>query len=147
MGKAKMHEGQAIVAYRDGKAIDADGNVIKGAPKPTKDTDPSQQLGRANADSPEKALALEIARAALNPAAYVAAAQAAEAANAAAVATDDDEGEDTEESEDLPALAEMPEYLATMSDVDELRALKRQDKRKGGKALIQARIDALKAGE
>jgi hypothetical protein len=64
-----------------------------------------------------------------------------------AAATDDDEGEDTEESDDLPALAEMPDYLATMSDVDELRALKRQDKRKGGKALIQARIDALKAGE
>jgi hypothetical protein len=41
----------------------------------------------------------------------------------------------------------MPDYLATMTDVDELRALKRQDKRKGGKALIQARIDALKAGE
>jgi hypothetical protein len=74
-------------------------------------------------------------------------AQAAEAASAAADASDDDEGEDTEESEDLPALAEMPEYLATMTDVDELRALKRQDKRKGGKALIQARIDALKASE
>jgi hypothetical protein len=147
MAEAKMHEGKAIVAYRDGKAIDSEGNVIKGAPKQPKDTPASEQLGRVGALTSEERMAAAVAHAVLNPTAAIAKAQAAEAASAAADASDDDEGEDTEESEDLPALAEMPEYLATMTDVDELRALKRQDKRKGGKALIQARIDALKAGE
>jgi hypothetical protein len=145
MAEAQKHDGKAIVAYRNGQAIDSEGNVIKGAPKPPKDTDSSQQIGRANALSPEERMAAAVASAVLNPQAALARAQFVEASTAAA--TDDDEGEDTEESDDLPGLAEMSDYLATMTDVDELKALKRQDKRKGGKALIQARIDALKAGE
>jgi hypothetical protein len=106
MAEAQMHDGKAIVAYRNGQAIDSEGNVIKGAPKPPKDTDPSQQIGRANALSPEERMAAAVASAVLNPQAALARAQFVEASTAAA--TDDDEGEDTEESDDLPALAEMP---------------------------------------
>jgi hypothetical protein len=54
---------------------------------------------------------------------------------------------DSEESDELPTLADMPAHLETITDVDELKALKRQDTRKGGKELIQARIDALKSAE
>jgi hypothetical protein len=145
MAEAQKHDGKAIVAYRNGQAIDSDGNVIKGAPKPPKDTDPSQQIGRANALSPEERMAAAVASAVLNPQAALARAQFVEASTAAA--TDDDEGEDTEESDELPALADMPAHLASITDVDELKALKKQDKRKGGKALIQSRIDVLKGAE
>lgn len=146
MAEAKVHEGQAIVAYRDGKAIDSDGNVIKGAPKQPKDTPASEQIGRAGSLSQEERIAAAVAGAMLNPQAALAKAQAADAANAA-VDDDADEGTDAEEEEGLPTLADMPAHLESITDVDELKALKKQDTRKGGKELIQARIDALKAGE
>jgi len=43
MAEAQMYKGQAIVAYVDGKAVDSNGVEIEGAPKPSKDTDPSLQ--------------------------------------------------------------------------------------------------------
>jgi hypothetical protein len=76
MGEARMHDGKAIVAYRNGQAIDSEGNVIKGAPKPPKDTDPSQQIGRANALSSEERMAAAVAAAVINPQAALARAQA-----------------------------------------------------------------------
>jgi hypothetical protein len=146
MAEAKMHNGKAIVAYNaQGQAIDSEGAIIKGAPKPPKDTDPSQQIGRAGALSSEEKIGLAIAQAIVNPAALVAKAAAADAATT--TADDDDEGTDSDESDELPPLADMPAHLESITDVDELRTLKRQDTRKGGKQLIQARIDALKGAE
>ena len=43
MATAEMYKGRAIVAYVNGEAVDSNGEVIEGAPKPPKDTDPSQQ--------------------------------------------------------------------------------------------------------
>lgn len=145
MAEAKVHEGRAIVAYRDGKAIDSEGNVIKGAPKQPKDTPASEQLGRAGALSPEERMAAAVAAAVINPQAALARAQAVEAASADE--EEDDEGTDAEEEEGLPSLPDMPAHLESITDIDELKAMKRQDTRKGGKKLIQDRIDALKASE
>lgn len=146
MAEAKLHKGRAIVAYKNGQAIDSDGKVIEGAPKQPKDTDPSQQIGRASAPTPEERMALAFAQAMANPQALLAKHAAAEAA-ANASADADDEGTDSEDSDELPSLPDMPAHLESIDDVDALKAMKRQDTRKGGKQLIQARIDALKAAE
>jgi hypothetical protein len=141
---AKVHKGKAIVAYVGDQAVDSEGNVIEGAPKPPKDTEPSQQLGgRADMNAEERSasiMASAFAKA-------LAAASGKEPIAPAADTSDDDEGTDSEESDELPPLADMPAHLESITDVDELKALKRQDTRKGGKQLIQARIDALKGAE
>lgn len=144
MATAKKEGGLYYLA--DGTAVDANGEAVKGAPKRKPDTDPSKQPGALNAPTSEERMGFAIAQALANPQAMIAKVQAAEAA-AAKTDDEEDEGVDTDESDDLPKLDEMPEYLATMTDVDELKALKKQDKRKGGKELIQARIDALKTAE
>lgn len=53
------------------------------------------------------------------------------------------EGEDTEEAEGLPTLADMPAHLASITDADELKALRRSDKRKGAKPMYKARLAEL----
>ncbi len=61
MAHAQMHDGRAITAYVNGKAVDADGNMIEGAPEQPNDTDPSQQIGAAGLQSPEEKLAQALA--------------------------------------------------------------------------------------
>jgi hypothetical protein len=139
MADAKKHDGQTLYYRADGVAVNADGQVIEGAPKRRKDTPPENQPGALGASTPEERLAIAVARAVKNPDAVL--------ANAGAATTGDEEGIDSEESDELPTLADMPAHLETITDVDELKALKRQDTRKGGKELIQARIDALKSAE
>lgn len=63
MATAKMHKGQAIVAYVGDKAVDSNGAEIEGAPKPPKDTDPSEQPGALGASTPEERMGIAIATA------------------------------------------------------------------------------------
>lgn len=74
MATAKVHNGVAIVAYVGDKAVDSEGREIKGAPKPPKDTDPSEQPGNNLVSTPEERMGLAIARAMANPKTMVAAA-------------------------------------------------------------------------
>jgi hypothetical protein len=146
MAEAKMHKGKAIVAYRNGQAIDSDGNVIEGAPKPPKDTPASEQIGRAGALSPEERMAAAVAAAVINPQAALARAQAVDAATAAPETDDEDEGtSDAEEEEGMPTLADLPAHLDSMTNADEIKAMRRQDVRKGAKPMYKARLDALAA--
>lgn len=144
MAEAKLHKGRAIVAYKNGQAIDSDGRVIEGAPKQPKDTDASQQIGRAHAATPEERMALAFAQALANPQALLAKAAAAEAATS--TADDDDDGVDSDEEEGLPSLPDMQAHLADITDADELKALQKQDKRKGAKPLYKARLAELEGG-
>ena len=43
------------------------------------------------------------------------------------------------------SLADMPAHLHSVTDVDEVRSMRRQDKRKGAKPLYAARIAELEA--
>lgn len=104
--------------YVNGVAVDANGKEIEGAPKQPKDTDPSQQPGAIGVQSPEEKLAAALATALKGGAPQ----------------------EDDEDEEGTLTLAELPDHLATISDVAELKAMKRKEKRKGGKELIAARI-------
>ena len=63
MATAKMHDGRAIVAYVDGKAVDSNGVEIEGAPKASKDTDPWLQTGALGAPTPEERMGIAIATA------------------------------------------------------------------------------------
>lgn len=138
MATAKLHDGQAIVAYNaKGEAIDSDGAVIKGAPRPPKDTPPDQQPGALGAATPEERIAVAVARAMKDPDKVLA------NAGAANPASDEDEGTDSDEEEGLPPLAEMQDHLAGIKTVEEVESLRKQDKRKGAKPLYKARLAEL----
>lgn len=54
---------------------------------------------------------------------------------------------DSEEEEGLPPLSGMADHLAGITTVDDVKALRKTDKRKGAKPLYEARIKEIEAGE
>lgn len=129
MATAKVHEGRAIVAYVNGVAVDSNGEAIEGAPKQPKDTDPSQQphaLAQLNTEERSAAILANAFAGALKKAA----------------AADDDEfaGKD-----DLPTVADLPDHLAGITDIAELKAMRRADERVTARPIYDARIAELEA--
>lgn len=132
-------------------AVDAEGETIKDAPKRPADTDPSRQPAAGGMLSPEERVAVAVAKAMKDPDAILARSGATAAGSGASDtggtsatdSTDEPDETDSDEEEGLPTLAEMPAYLASIDDVDELRSMRRQDKRKGAKDLYAARLDQL----
>jgi hypothetical protein len=91
-------------------------------------------------------MAAAVAAAVINPQAALARAQAVDAATAAPETDDEDEGtSDAEEEEGMPTLADLPAHLDSMTNADEIKAMRRQDVRKGAKPMYKARLDALAA--
>lgn len=72
MAEAQLHNGRAIVAYRDGVAIDSEGAEIPGAPKQAKNTPPEEQPGALGGPTPEERIGIAIAQALANPKAVLA---------------------------------------------------------------------------
>lgn len=121
MATAKVIDGRAIVAYVGDVAVDSDGKPIEGAPKRPKDTDPSKQPGALGAPTPEERMGQAIAT----------------ALTTAAKADNDDDDDDT-----LPAVDDLADHLSTL-DIDEVKALRKRDKRKTAKRHYDARIAEL----
>lgn len=139
MATATMHDGRAIVAYnQQGKAVDSEGVVIPGAPRPPKDTDPAQQVGASGAPTPEERMAIAIAQAIVNPKAL-----AAKGAASSKAAEEPDGGEEVE----TPTLAELPDHLAGLKSVADVKAMQKGDERVGAQKLYAARIAELEGGE
>lgn len=133
MSEAKLYNGVALVAYVNGVGVDSEGNPVKGAPKQPEDTDPSLQphaQGSLNSEERSAAIlanALASALAGRLPAPVVAG------------------GEDEEDVDEPGALTldELPAHLATLTTVEEVKEFRKGDKRKGAKALYEARIAEL----
>jgi hypothetical protein len=149
MAEAKRPGGLYYTA--EGKAVDSEGREIKDAPKRPKDTSPEEMARVAQSTDPVQRLAETLDRTfggGAHAASMAAMRGPATPAASSAVAADDDEGgTDSEEEEGLPPLAEMEAHLNTISDVDELKSMRRSDKRKGAKPLYAARIKELEGGE
>lgn len=142
MAEAKVHDGVAIVAYVNGKAVDSEGRPIPGAPREPKSTPPEQQPGAvAGAISPEERMGVAIANALL-----VASGKKPVASTAAtSTAVDREDEDDEDEEEELPTLADLGGHLAKMKTVEEVEALQARDERKGAVSLYEARLEELKA--
>jgi hypothetical protein len=137
MAEAKLYKGRAIVAYVDGQAVDSDGKVIEGAPRQPKDTPREQQPAAGGVLAPEERVAVAVARAMKDPDGVLSRAGALPTGSgeAASEVIDDDE--------ELPTLADMPQYLASINNVDQVKALQAKDDRKGAQDLYDARIAEL----
>lgn len=133
MSTAKREGGLYFV---NGKAVDANGEPVKGAPKQAPDTDPSKQPGALGVAADPVTHLVNTLASALG-AAPAAARSAPAAAPSAPDASDEDDGS-------LPTVAELPEYLATIDSVEELEALRTQDPRKTAREHYDARIAELR---
>lgn len=124
--------------YVGGKAVDAEGKEIPGAPKEQKDTPPDQQPGGSGAVAPVTAqdLVNALANAARGAAAPAKPAKAA-AERAAA------EGED--EPEPLPTISDLPKAVSKLKTVDEVKAMQKRDERVSAEKIYDARIAELEA--
>lgn len=127
MAQAKKEGG---LYYIGDKAVDADGQEVKGAPKKPKNTDPSKQPGALGAPTPEEKMGIAIA-------------QALKGGTKAKASSGDEEEEQDEDT--LPVLADLPAHLATLTTVEEVKALKKTDKRVGAQDAYAARLDELKS--
>lgn len=139
MADAKMHNGRAIVAYVDGKAVDSEGKVIEGAPKPPKDTPREKQPGSTMA-TPEERMGHAIAQAIINPQAVVARQVAAERDAGRADTTGETS---TDEEEGLPTVADLPDHLAGITSAAEVRRLQANDERTTAQKHYDARLAEL----
>jgi len=127
MATAKMHDGRAIVAYVDDKAIDSNGEEIPGAPKPPKDTDPSEQPGALGAPTPEERMGRAIAMAIIDPKGVK---------NAGAPASDDTA---------LPTIKDLPDAVGKLKTVAEVKAMAKRDDRATAEHIYDARIAEIEA--
>lgn len=169
MGTAKQHDGRSIVAYVGDKAVDSEGEEIKGAPKPPKNTDPADQPAMSNL-TPEQRMGLEIARAVADPKGTLKAAGASKTSakaadeeddasttrlpapprgapgNAAAASAPSASGAENESGADAepPKIGELEAHLAGLKTADQVKALQRRDKRVGARKLYKARLEELK---
>ena len=154
MAEAKLYKGAngqlvAHVAYVGDTPVDSEGREVKGAPKRQPDTKPEDQPTNVLLSPEEKmANAFALALAGQNKSPDLKAAK--EQAKATALSDTPDAEEvaeetDSDEEEGLPSLADMPAHLHSVTDVDEVRSMRRQDKRKGAKPLYAARIAELEA--
>lgn len=141
MAEAKLHKGKAIVAYNTkGQAIDSEGAVIEGAPKPPKDTPRDQQPGAAGAQTEAQRIAVAVALAMRDPDAFL------KNSGVTMEPTDSTNGEPADESE-LPTLADLPDHLQTLTSADQVRALQATDERKGAVQHYDARLAELEGGK
>ena len=131
MATAKMHDGRAIVAYVGDKAIDSQGDEIKGAPKPPKDTDPSEQPGALGAPTPEERMGIAIAT----------------ALKGGAVKGHGSSGQSAAASEDvaLPTIKDLPDAVGKLKTVAEVKAMAKRDDRATAGPIYDARIAELEA--
>ena len=128
MATAKMHDGRAIVAYVGDKAIDSQGDEIKGAPKPPKDTDPSEQPGALGAPTPEERMGIAIATALKGG--------PVKGAKAGVIAPDD---------EALATIKDLPDAVGKLKTVAEVKAMAKRDDRATAGPIYDARIAELEA--
>lgn len=113
--------------YTDrGIAVDAEGKHIAGAPKPSPDTDPSKQPGAQGAVAADPMARLADLLAGKVP--------ATKGASKAA---------EPEEEVEPPTLAELPDHLAGLKTVADVKALQKGDKRVGAQKLYEARLAEL----
>jgi hypothetical protein len=121
--------------YTDkGQPVDAEGKPVKDAPKIGPDTDPSKQpgaLGAQAADPLHRLAAILEGKSA----------PAVKGSGASGKAAAEDE------ADELPTVDELDSHLASMTTVEEVRALKRRDKRVTAAPKYEARIAELKAQE
>jgi hypothetical protein len=140
MAEAQMHDGRAIVAYRGDVALDSEGVAIKGAPKPPKDTDPSEQPGALGAPTPEERMGLAIANALQGKVPASVGGQKTARATA-------ESGPGADAADELPKIADLDAHLAGLSSVAEVKALQKRDERVSAEPKYKARIAELKASE
>lgn len=138
MAKA-LREG-GLYYTEKGKAVDAEGNEVKDAPKQPKNTDPSKQPGALGAATPEERMGVAIAQAILNPKAAVANAGVGQTSQEGNV----DENESGQEQVELPTLADLPDHLQSLNSVEEVEKLQNSDDRKGAVSLYEARLAELR---
>lgn len=130
MATAKREGGLYFV---NGRAVDANGEPVTDAPKHTPDTPPDQQPGATGGATSEERLAVAVGAA-------VAAAMSGkvpanvDARTGAGTAT---------EPVELPTLADLPDHLAGLSTVAEVKALQKTDERKGAVAMYESRLAEL----
>jgi len=128
MATAKMHDGRAIVAYVGDKAVDSNGDEIEGAPKPPKDTDPSEQPGALGAPTPEERMGRAIAMAIIDPKGVK---------NASTPAPDEDVA--------LPTIKDLPDAVGKLKTVAEVKAMAKRDDRATAGPIYDARIAEIEA--
>lgn len=118
--------------YTDrGVAVDANGQPIKGAPKPSPDTDPSKQPGAQGAVAADP-----MARLADLLQGKVPAPGAQQTAKAAA--SDEPAG-----APELPVLTKLPRALKKLKSAEEVRAMQAKDDRAGAVEHYDARLAEL----
>lgn len=141
MAEAKMHDGKAIVAYNtQGQAVDSEGAVIKGAPKPPKDTPRDQQPGAAGAQTEAMRIAVAVALAMKDPDAVLK--NAGATTETKVEPTDKTDGESADETE-LPTVADLPDHLAGLKSADEVRKLQSADERTTAQKHYETRLAEL----
>lgn len=127
MGEALREGG---LYYVRGVAVDAEGKKVEGAPKKPKDTPANQQPGAGGVLTPEERQAILLSKAIKG--------------ELVEPSTDDEESTDDGE---LPTVADLENHLAGIDDLDELKAMKRRDRRATAKPIYEKRIEELKAQE
>jgi hypothetical protein len=126
MGTAQREGG---LYYIKGRPVNANGDLVEGAPPQPKDTDPNQQPGataQQNVDPLSRLADLLEGKAPRTP---------------APARKQSDEDEDGE----LPPVAELDAHLATLTTAGEVEALQARDTRKTAAPKYEARLDELKA--
>jgi hypothetical protein len=137
MATAEMYKGRAIVAYVDGKAVDSNGEEIEGAPKQPKDTDPSQQPHAMAALNTEERSAAVLANA-------FATALGKGAPKGSATSATTGQTSDPGEG-DMPTIKELPDHVAKLTTVKEVKAMAKRDERVSAEPIYAARIAELEA--
>jgi hypothetical protein len=126
MAKAQREGG---LYYTDkGVAVDAEGKKIEGAPKQAPDTDPSKQPGAVGALTSEERLGVAIATA-------MKGGKPASTKESAIVAED----------EPLPTIRDLPDHVAGLKTVAEVKAMAKRDDRVSAEPIYDARIAELEA--
>lgn len=136
MATAKMHDGRAIVAYVDDKAIDSNGEEIPGAPKPKKDTDPSEQPGALGAPTPEERMGRAIATAIVDPKGTLGKKNASKGEGTSGQTSGDDA---------LPTIKDLPDAVGKLKTVADVKAMAKRDDRATAGPIYDARIAELEA--
>jgi hypothetical protein len=144
MATAKLHDGRAIVAYVDGKAVDSNGVEIEGAPKQPKDTDPSEQphaMAGLNTEERSAAILAGAFASALKDGGKTAKVQAVGSGQAEKIGTGTSGSTDVDE---LPTIKDLPDHVAGLKTVAEVRAMARRDDRVSAEPIYKARLAELK---
>lgn len=131
MATAQIYKGRAIVAYVNGEAVDSNGEVIEGAPKQPKDTDPSQQPHAMAALNTEERSAAVLANA------FATALKGETKGKSANSEVDDDA---------LPTVKDLPAHVAKMTSAADVKAMAKRDDRVSAEPIYEARLAEI-AGE